>query len=76
MILGSTLVMDVLMYLNTYELDHIARSQTGDGMALMMSVVIAVVMAVNLLVFMRDMSASRATIWSIVAAGSLWFMRG
>lgn len=77
MILVSTLVMFMLMYLNTYELDHIAWSQTRGWMALLMGGAMAVIM----LAFMWSMYASRATNWSIVAAGlvvaagSLWFVR-
>ncbi len=64
MILVSMLVMYVLMYLNTYALDHPAWSQTRGWMALMMGGVMAVIM----LAFMWGMYASRGINWGIVAA--------
>jgi hypothetical protein len=77
MILASTIVMYVLMYLNTYALDHVAWSQTRGWMALMMGGAMAIVM----LAFMWGMYPSRAAnagilaAGALVAAGSLWFVR-
>ena len=77
MILASTLVMFVLMYLNTYEWDHIAWSQTRGWMALLMGAVMAIVM----LAFMWGMYENKAANVAIlvgaaaVAAGSLWLVR-
>lgn len=77
MILTSTVVMYGLMYLNTYELDHVAWSQTRAWMALLMGGVMAVIM----MGFMWAMYDKKGRNWGIiatavvVAAGSLWFVR-
>ncbi len=55
MIVTSTVVMFVLMYLNTYSLDHIYWSETRAYMALVMGATMAVVM----LGFMLGMYTSR-----------------
>jgi len=55
MISTSTIVMFVLMYLNTYSVDHIYWSETRAYMALVMSATMAVVM----LGFMLGMYTSR-----------------
>lgn len=77
MILTSTVVMYGLMYLNTYELDHVAWSQTRAWMALLMGGVMAVIM----MGFMWGMYDKKGRNWGImaaagiVAAGALWFVR-
>jgi len=77
MILTSTVVMYGLMYLNTYELDHVAWSQMRAWMALLMGGVMAVIM----MGFMWAMYDKKGRNWGIiatavvVAAGSLWFVR-
>lgn len=77
MIGASTLVMFALMYLNTYQLDHVFFSQTRAYMALIMGAAMAVVM----LLFMRDMYPSRQANVAILAASavvfalSLWLVR-
>jgi Na+/proline symporter len=77
MILVSTLVMYVLMYLNTYGVAHVAWSQTRGWMALLMGGVMAIIM----MTFMWGMYERKALNWGIVAgafvvaAGSLWFVR-
>ena len=77
MICASTLVMFALMYLNTYQLDHVFFSQTRAYMALIMGAAMAVVM----LLFMRDMYPSRQANVAILAASavvfalSLWLVR-
>lgn len=77
MILTSTVVMYGLMYLNTYELAHVAWSQTRAWMALMMGGVMAVIM----MGFMWGMYDKKGRNWAIlaaaavVAAGALWFVR-
>ena len=77
MIATSTLVMYGLMYLNTYELDHIWFSQTRAWMALLMGAVMAVIM----LLFMWGMYRNRQRNLLIlgvsvaVFAGSLWLVR-
>ena len=55
MVATSTVVMFGLMYLNTYEIDHIFWSQTRAWMALLMGATMAVIM----LLFMRKMYGSR-----------------
>ncbi|MHA6297014.1 DUF305 domain-containing protein [Devosia sp. CAU 1758] len=77
MIATSTLVMYGLMYLNTYQLDHVFYSQTRLWMALIMGAVMAVVM----LGFMWSMYKNRAANIAIVTgalavfAGSLFLVR-
>lgn len=77
MIITSTIVMFGLMYLNTYQLDHIYFSETRAYMALVMGATMAVIM----LVFMLGMYANRAAnaailIGSVVVfAAALWLVR-
>ena len=51
MILTSTLVMFIMMYFNTYQLDHVYFSETRAYMALYMGAVMAIIM----LAFMSNM---------------------
>ncbi|OLV16821.1 DUF305 domain-containing protein [Deinococcus marmoris] len=77
MIATSTIIMYGLMYLNTYELDHVYFSQTRMWMALYMGATMAVIM----LGFMLNMHRSRRVNLGIVLgsiavfAGSLWLVR-
>ena len=77
MIATSTVVMFILMYLNTYSLDHVRWSETRSYMALVMGATMAVIM----LVFMWGMYANRwvnaAIILGSVAvfALALWLVR-
>lgn len=77
MVSVSTVVMFGLMYLNTYEIDHIFFSQTRAWMALLMGATMALVM----LAFMTHMLKSRSANGCIVVAGvavfalSLWMVR-
>ena len=77
MIATSTVVMFVLMYLNTYALDHVWFSQTRAWMALVMGAAMAVIM----LAFMLEMYAStRANLVVIATAivvfsAALWLVR-
>ena len=77
MIATSTVVMYGLMYLNTYELDHVFYSQTRLWMALLMGAVMAVIM----LGFMWSMYKNRAANLAIIGgavlvfAGSLFLVR-
>ena len=77
MIVISTVIMYGLMYLNTYEIDHVFYSQTRLWMALIMGSVMAVVM----LGFMWSMYKNRAINFAILAgavivfAGSLFLVR-
>ena len=77
MIVVSTLVMLGLMYLNTYQLDHVFFSETRAYMALVMGASMAVIM----LGFMLGMYQNRRTnvgifVGSVVVfAAALWLVR-
>ena len=77
MIVTSTVVMLILMYLNTYALDHIFWSETRGYMALLMGASMAIVM----LLFMLGMYPSKAANLGIfggsaaVFAICLWLVR-
>ncbi|OWU68091.1 DUF305 domain-containing protein [Marinibacterium profundimaris] len=77
MILSSTVIMFVLMYLNTYALEHVFFSETRSYMALVMGATMAFVM----LMFMASMYPSRSVNAAIfggsvlVFALSLWLVR-
>jgi hypothetical protein len=77
MIVTSTIVMFGLMYLNTYQLDHVFFSETRAYMALVMGAVMALVM----LGFMRGMYTNTRLNLAIAAASivvfvvALWLVR-
>jgi len=77
MVATSTVVMFGLMYLNTYQLDHVFFSQTRAYMALLMGATMAFVM----LAFMRGMYKDKRVNISIFAGSilvfalSLWLVR-
>ena len=77
MIGTSTVVMFILMYLNTYATDHLFFSETRAYMALVMGATMAVIM----LGFMLNMYKNRAVNMAIFAAsiivfsGALWLVR-
>lgn len=77
MIITSTIIMFGLMYLNTYELDHIFFSETRAYMAILMGATMALVM----LAFMPKMYSNKAlngAIYlgsAIVFGVSLWLVR-
>jgi uncharacterized protein (DUF305 family) len=77
MIIASTVVMFVLMYLHTWSLDHVFFSQTRAWMALLMGAAMAVVM----LGFMWSMYENRNANLAILAGSvvvfgvSLWLVR-
>ena len=77
MIATSTVVMFVLMYLNTYLLSHVFWSETRAYMAVLMGATMAVIM----LAYMLKMYSSKAVNAAIFAgaiavfAGSLWLVR-
>ena len=77
MIAVSTVVMLGLMYLNTYQLDHVFFSETRAYMAIVMGAVMAAIM----LWFMRKMYPRQGVniaifaLAAIVFAGSLWLVR-
>lgn len=77
MIATSTVVMFGLMYLNTYQLDHVTFSETRTWMALLMGAAMAIVM----LSFMLHMMENRRVnlgiylVSAAVFAASLWLVR-
>lgn len=77
MIITSTIVMFGLMYLNTYQLDHVFFSETRLYMALVMGASMALVMLGFMRGMYRNQSANMAiTAGSIVVfALSLWLVR-
>ncbi len=77
MIAVSTIVMFGLMYLNTFEVNHVFFSETRAYMALLMGAVMAIIM----LAFMSHMLQNRRVNFGIyigsalVLAVSLWIVR-
>lgn len=69
MIATSTAVMFALMYLNSYQTDHLFWSETRAYMALIMGAAMAIVM----LAFMLDMHRDTGTNIAIFAAGAMVF---
>ncbi|MFN4017260.1 MAG: DUF305 domain-containing protein [Reyranella sp.] len=77
MIATSTVVMFVLMYLNTYASEHVWFSQTRMWMALVMGACMAVIMLLFMLSMYRNATANVAIVGVglLVFAGSLWLVR-
>lgn len=77
MIATSTVVMFVLMYLNTYQLDHVFYSETRAYMALVMGATMAVIMLVYMLSMYPDRAANLAILAGSVAVFciALWLVR-
>lgn len=77
MVAASTVLMFWLMYLNTFQIDHVFFSQTRAWMALMMGAAMAIVM----LAFMTHMLRNRRVNIGIAVGGvlafslSLWLVR-
>lgn len=77
MIVTATIIMLGLMYLNTYQLDHVTFSETRTYMAIVMGATMAVVM----LAFMLDMYSKKGVNMAIlvgsivVFSGALWLVR-
>lgn len=77
MIVTSTIVMFGLMYLNTYQLDHVFFSETRMYMAFIMGATMAIIM----LLFMLGMYKNKGVNAGILAASvlvfglSLWLVR-
>ncbi len=77
MIATATIIMLGLMYLNTYQWDHIFFSETRAYMALIMGAVMAIVM----LLFMRKMYTNKRANAGIIVGSiaifalSLWLVR-
>lgn len=77
MILTSTVVMFVLMYLNTYAFEHVFYSETRIYMAILMGAAMAVIM-LSFMLRMYDNRALNAAIFVgaiAVFAGALWLVR-
>ncbi len=77
MIATSTLVMFGLMYLNTYQIDHVFFSETRAYMALVMGATMAVVMLAFMWGMYKDRRANLGIIGGsvIVFAAALWLVR-
>ena len=70
MIATSTIIMFGLMYLNTYQLDHVFFSETRAYMALIMGATMALVM----LTYMLHMYKNRTVNAAIFAASAIVFI--
>jgi hypothetical protein len=77
MIATSTVVMFGLMYLNTYQLDHVEYSQTRAWMAVIMGAAMALVMICFMWGMYRNTRANIGIVVSgiVVFAGALWLVR-
>ncbi len=77
MIATSTVAMLVLMYLNTYQADHIFFSETRTYMAIYMGAAMAVIMLGFMMHMYKNKAANIAilAISAVVFAGSLWLVR-
>jgi hypothetical protein len=77
MIATSTIIMFGLMYLNTFEVDHVFFSQTRAWMALVMGATMGVVMLLFMLGMYANRGANAAILVGcvIVFGASLWLVR-
>jgi uncharacterized protein (DUF305 family) len=77
MIATSTVVMFGVMYLNTYQLDHVFFSETRTYMALVMGATMAAIMLGFMLKMHADPSANTAIFLgsAVVFAVALWLVR-
>lgn len=77
MIATSTVVMFGLMYLNTYQIDHVFFSQTRMWMALLMGAVMAIIMLAFMTHMLQNRSANlKILIGSVIVFTlSLWLVR-
>ena len=77
MIATSTVVMFGLMYLNTYQLDHIFFSETRAYMALVMGATMALIMLGYMMGMYPNRRANAAILLGSVAvfAAALWLVR-
>ncbi|MGV8856813.1 MAG: DUF305 domain-containing protein [Devosia sp.] len=77
MIVTSAVVMFALMYLNTYQIDHVFFSQTGAWMALLMGAAMAAIMLGFMWGMYKNCRANYAIIVGsvMVFALSLWLVR-
>jgi hypothetical protein len=77
MIATSTAVMFILMYLNTYEWDHVQWSETRFYMALVMGATMAVIMLLFMLGMYKSKVVNAAILGTavVVFASTLWLVR-
>tara|TARA_R110002049_G_scaffold156183_2_gene321128 strand:+ start:331 stop:810 length:480 start_codon:yes stop_codon:yes gene_type:complete len=77
MIATSTIVMLVLMYLNTYQLDHVFFSETRTYMALVMGASMAIIMLSFMMKMYsnRKMNISIFIVSGVVFVLALWLVR-
>lgn len=77
MIATATVVMLILMYVNSYQLDHVFFSETRAYMALVMGAVMAIIMLAFMLQMYPNRGANIAIVIGslIVFAVSLWLVR-
>ncbi len=77
MIATSTLVMFILMYLNTFQMDHVFFSETRAYMALVMGAAMAIIMLAFMLHMYPSAGANVAILILavIVFSGALWLVR-
>lgn len=77
MIATATVVMFGLMYLNTYQLDHVYFSETRAYMALVMGATMAIVMLAFMLAMYKDQRVNIAIVIGSAAVFtlSLWLVR-
>ena len=77
MIVTSTVVMFILMYLNTYLTDHLFWSETRAYMAVLMGATMAFIMLAYMLSMYSNKALNIATFAGsiVVFAGSLWLVR-
>lgn len=76
MIFTSTLIMFGLMYLNTYQIDHVFFSETRSYMALIMGATMAIVMlsfmwhmysnvAINMIIYIVSIGVFACSLWLV-----------
>jgi hypothetical protein len=77
MILASIVVMFILMYLNSYQIDHVTFSETRVYMAILMGAAMALVMLGFMLGMYPNRQANIAIVVSslVIFAASLWLVR-
>lgn len=77
MIATSTVVMFGLMYLNTYQLDHVSFSETRAYMALVMGATMAIIMLAYMMGMYKNRRANIGIIGGSLAvfAMALWLVR-
>lgn len=77
MIVTSSVIMYGLMYLNTYEFDHVYFSQMRVWMAIVMGATMAVIMLLFMLSMYKNKAVNIAIIVGsvVIFAGALWLVR-